>query len=54
MPLILAQRRQRQVDLKFEASLVYRENCRTVKATQKNLFQINKPNQKLYMHIYVV
>lgn len=40
MPLILAQRRQRQADLEFEASLVYRENCRTAKATQKTLFQI--------------
>jgi len=40
--------------LEFEASLVYRENCRTAKATQKILFQINKTKQKLYMYICVV
>ena len=36
MPLILVLRRQRDGGLQFEASLVYRESSRIVKATQKN------------------
>ena len=37
MPLILALRRQRQVNLyEFEARLVYRAGFRTAKATKRN------------------
>lgn len=37
MPFIPAPRRQRQMDLyEFEASVVYRVNSRTAKATQRN------------------
>ena len=37
MPLILAFKRQRQVDLcEFKASLVYRASFRTVRAPQRN------------------
>ena len=44
-PLIPALRSQRQVDLsEFKASLVYRVNSRTAKATQRN--PISKTKQK--------
>jgi hypothetical protein len=36
MPLIPALRRQRQVDVKFEASLVYGSSSSTARATQRN------------------
>ena len=49
MPLILALRRQRQVNLcEFEASLVYRVSSRTgSKATQRNSVLKNKTNKKI-------
>jgi hypothetical protein len=36
MPLIPALGRQKQGDGEFKASLVYRENSRTAKTTQRN------------------
>ena len=43
MILIPALMRQRQVDIcEFEASLVYRENSRTVRTTQRNPVSKNK------------
>jgi len=47
MPLILALRRQRQVDLyEFEVSLVYKASSRTARATQRSLSQTNKQTNK--------
>jgi hypothetical protein len=48
MPLIPALRRQRQVDLEFKVSLVFRASSRTAKATLRNLVskrQTNKTKQ---------
>jgi hypothetical protein len=43
MPLIPALRRQRQEDLcEFQASLVYRDNSRTARITQRNPVSTNK------------
>jgi hypothetical protein len=49
MSLIPSLRRQRQVDLcKTEASLVYRVNSRTARATQRNpVSKTNKRNRSL-------
>jgi hypothetical protein len=45
-PLISALGRQRQVDLcEFKASLVYRMNSRTARATQRNPVSKNKTKQ---------
>jgi hypothetical protein len=54
MSLILAVKRQRQVDPEFQASLIYRVSSRTARATQRKLVtnkqtrthQINKNNNK--------
>jgi hypothetical protein len=46
MPLVLALRRQWQVDLReLKASLVYRVSSRTAKATQRNPVSKIKQNQ---------
>jgi hypothetical protein len=48
MPLIEALRRQSQGDVcEFQASLVYRVNSRTARATQRNLVTKNKTNKVL-------
>ena len=52
MDLIPALRRQRQVDLKFEASLIYRASSRTARATQRIPVLKNKTKQNVIIFIW--
>jgi hypothetical protein len=45
-PLIPALGRQRQVDLEFEASLVYRVSSRTARAIQRNPVSKNQKKKQ--------